>query len=136
MAEEFRFAPGLVTDCSGNKITPSPVQIDTPVTAKPATTGDDKPFVFAPGLARKAASVDHHDDEDCHCGGDCSDCAKKTAALYFSPGTKIRHKLTGKIYKLVSTTCVTPDDCSCVLERPDGTKFEAAYYPGEVERVA
>ena len=93
--------------------------------------GDDLGTAAAGGIVK---SHDKHDD--CDCGGDCSDCSAKAAKLYFSPGTRIRHKLTGKIYTMVSTTCVSPDDCVCILRKSDGSEFEAMYLPDEVERVA
>ena len=109
----FRFAPGLASDCSGIPYTPASVTLDTPA-PKPVTPPEpDKPFRFAPDSTRKSPSIDvdtfdhaglggfektHHDDDGCGCDGSCSDCAKKAASLYFAPGTRIRHKLTNKIY--------------------------------------
>ena len=114
MSETFRFAPGIASDLSGIPFTPAPVTIDTPAAPKAPKQEAEKPFRFAEGLTTKTAPVveadtfahaglggfekDHHDHDDCDCGGDCSDCAKKAAALYHAPGTRLRHKLTNKIY--------------------------------------
>jgi hypothetical protein len=82
-------------------------------------------FEFAAGLLKK----------DCHCEGSCSDCAAKTAKNHFSPGQKLRHKKTGKVYEMVKTYCLSKDDCYCVLKR-DGVEHDCLFYTGEVEAVA
>jgi hypothetical protein len=89
MSETFRFAP--MRDMFGQVFTPASVTLDDTPAPKPVKPEADKPFVFAPGLARKAASVDHHDDKDCHCGGACSSCSAEYLKFVKSarPATKL-----------------------------------------------
>ncbi len=108
-------------------------------TFKLAPTGGTRPGSDPFGSGDSVVkNHDGHGHGDGDCGGDCgcSDCNAKAGKLYFSPGTRIRHKLTGTVYTMVSTRCISPDDCYCILRKSNGVEFEAQYYPHEVEAIA
>jgi hypothetical protein len=161
---KFHFAPQ--PDFFGGYYQPEPVDVpDRPVKREPPPPEFhfqlDKPVVkaadefkdaftnfgfdaagrfrkLAPTELRKSASGDdHHDPADCSCEGSCDDCAKATAKLYFKPGTQVRHKRTGEIWTMVSTTCIGPTECESVMKRKkDGKETMCVFYQNELEQVA
>jgi hypothetical protein len=104
---KFTFAPQR--DWKGDVYTPEPVTLDDTPEPKAVKPEADNPFVFAPGLARKAASFDPF--------GSSESSGLTTAAFKFAPG--LLRKATssadesglGGIVK--SHDDHDDDDCSC-----------------------